>query len=440
MSKKIKNQYLNDIYIQCINKEKNTKLFEEEITKFINNPQYLKNEYDFVDIITLINKIKKPNNLSNNFIYNIFKESVQFKLFLRAKNEKENFLIKSILNCYILKEDQINFLELLIKNYKLYIYNNFEYIKKTLTKYNILNIWEPELKKIYYDNFLKDNNIRSLVLSDFIKNEEIEKISKEEKITENILIQNFKLMDNIITKVINFDYKFDLKYVLKEKMNLNLTEIEIQEIEKDGVNIYADTVLNQKMTFESYNNYSKLFIELVSMASIKKSIFIGYKKIQPDAKKIKELKYYIKDKLEKKYKLNKLSNRNLSDIVSSILSFIYGVDHGIFNFITILEKIIRTNYNNDEILNILSKDCFLDNFIYLKNIYIRQSNIDDTVSLNEKLKCYYDNNTDYFSLDIRNKFCHGLFLNKRDEENSAMYTYIFILKFLELDEFYKNYI
>lgn len=433
---KIKNKDLYYLYVEHINKAKNVNSFE---THIVNKIEEL-NTDDLADIIILLNKIK-PNNLSKNFIHLILKKSIGFDFFLQSRVGKENFLIQSFLNLLTIKNDKIELIEMIIKNHKLYVYYNFEYIKKVLKNLKKLNEWDSKIKQIYSECFIKDKNIINLMYSDFIKKDELAAIIKKITISNSELMQNFKIMNSIIEQVDKINYNFDFKEIIKEKFEKQFqeqldpnTEI-LNNMNKNGINIYADTVLNQKMSIEVFNNYSKLYIKLITINKIRKLIFFGYKKIFKSNFIEENFFNYIELVFKNKYNFNNYNKEDICIIHDSIKMFLYGNSTVVFNIIPILEKIIVNN--KGELNDVLSTTIFEKEFLWFKNIYIRQSNIEEMVQKNKKIN--YKHEIDFFSLDIRNKFCHGLFLNKNDEECSAIYTYLFIKQILDLDDFAEKY-
>ena len=444
MKNKIVNKDLYSRYIEDIQRKKNTILFEKNTKDYIKNNNLTEKDYiDLINLIVIINSVKIKKDISSpisqRFIYFIFKNALGMDFFVKAKIGKENFLIKRMLSLSTKDEHKIFLLKVLIKKYHNYIYNNFEYIKKLLIGFDIFHIFESKIKSIYHQQHNNCSNKKDFGYSKYFKEKEMKNIIQNRKNIKNTLIDNYNLLDNIISSIYLTSSNFDIKNIIREKYNFN--ENDINNINNGKINIYAKTILEQKLNISSYNNYTDILIKLNSISIILSSIFSRYNKINHNEILRRELVLYIESKLKMKYNFN-TNNVHLYIIIESIESFLYGNHRGILNIIPLFEKIIRDNLHKDnskkQVFDFLHEDIFINEWCLFKNIYIKQVNIKEVLGRNNKIVKNYNNENDFFSLDIRNKFLHGLFVNENDEHTSAIYTYIFINEILDLKTFFYN--
>lgn len=419
---KLKNEQLNNIYIENINKKEDYNNFENEIRVYIKNKNL--NKDDCVDIIILLSrtKIKK-----RRFIYFILKHAMYFNyFFINAKANNENFLINTFLK--ILEEYKLIIIKWILKKEPLYIYHNFEHIKRIYTSLNIYHLYESKLKKEYYHLYMKDYNKKHIDFSDFIDKKSVDDFIKSEKLEENKLKENFLFMDKML-ETIPKNINFDIFTLLKNKFNLE--DKDIKDIDNKGINLYNKTSIEQTISLEDYNRYTEINIQLIQISKIRNSIFNKYRRILENEHYNEILYIHIINTLKKKYNFV-AKQQHIQIIIESIKYFLYGENRAIFAVIPILEKIIKENLELS-VLDVLHNNIFLNEWDFFKNIYVKQSNIKDIISKNNEIQM-----KGYFSLDIRNKFCHGLFIDYNDESNSAIYTYMFCDKIFELKSFYLN--
>lgn len=419
-----KNSNTYHFYVECINKKKDVSGFEISIK----NMNIDKNE-----LIVVIKIIKNnPNQFSVDFIEFIFKESIKLDYFLTAidsSKSNENFLLYYFFDDILKKINCTEyFLEKLILSAPRFIFFNMNYIKKILKQENLLDKYREKIETVYFDEFCNDENIERVLYKDYISSDLIqdfifEKNKNENTISKNYLMSNkYKLMREVLIRSRKVVKNFNLENFLNDIKKEDTKDKNIENIK-----INAKSNNEQTICMNAYNKYINDIIYLLSVRKIYFPLFCSKTVyIKNDIQERINFAVHVKKVLISKYNISDIEDFKITEIFNSVNFFLSGSSSNIFGVIPILEKYFSENAPND----IYENPEIIEEIKMLKNIFLKKYTF-----INKTKKLAIENAHNY-TFDIRTKFAHGQFLDQMDENLMAIYTYMTMVKILDLDDLF----